>query len=348
MRIRIAVAALAALLASLSAAPQAFAERRDMPEFHVQRWISDKTVTWDDLQGRPYVAEFWATWCPPCRESIPHLNKLNRMYEPLGVPIVALTSEPLAQEKQIREFAEEYEMNYYVGFDPNLGRALEVRGIPHAAVVDHQGRIAWTGNPLSPDFDGQVHRVVSDWMFPQAQFPNTRALAGQALRETSGEALGELRGMEGEEARRALSALNDAGEKMAAGLAPLREQSPAEHAAAMQQLAKRFAGLPAGLAAKEEAERALADPTVADDVGVMTGLESLKKDFNAKLRETVQAAPDRAEAMRRALPLFEQAVKDLDDLLARHPRAQRTESAQKERAQFQRTLEAIRRSLAQE
>ena len=43
--------------------------------------------------GKVYVVEFWATWCPPCKDSIPHLTELSKKYEDQGVVIIGITNE---------------------------------------------------------------------------------------------------------------------------------------------------------------------------------------------------------------------------------------------------------------
>ncbi len=48
------------------------------------------------LTGKPLIVEFWATWCPPCRTSIPHLNEVYKKYKDKGLEIIGVTDEDLS------------------------------------------------------------------------------------------------------------------------------------------------------------------------------------------------------------------------------------------------------------
>lgn len=100
------------------------------------------------------VVEFWATWCPPCRTSIPHITRLQRDYGERGVVFVGVTNES-------RDVASPFvqrmgdKMNYTVALDARrkTSRAFSslygVSSIPHAYVVDRTGAIVWHGHPMN-------------------------------------------------------------------------------------------------------------------------------------------------------------------------------------------------------
>lgn len=100
------------------------------------------------LLGVPVLVEYWATWCGPCRQSIPHLNDLHAKYAPRGLVVLGVTKEP---RQTVDNFRRQVPMDYPVAIDPggSLGRQLGVRGIPHAFLVDRMGRIVWRGHPLN-------------------------------------------------------------------------------------------------------------------------------------------------------------------------------------------------------
>ena len=100
-----------------------------------------------EMEGKPLLLEFWATWCPPCRESIPHLNEIHAKYKDRGLLVVGVTDEPNAV---IRKFQKEVPMDYAVATDTGgrLNEKMGVSGIPQAFLVNKSGEIVWEGHPM--------------------------------------------------------------------------------------------------------------------------------------------------------------------------------------------------------
>jgi len=110
-------------------------------------------------KGKLYIFECWATWCPPCVASIPHLNELNQKMGPKGVVITGVNvwegeKNPEAAKK-VKDFvkAQGDKMSYAIaiGGDKFLRDWLEaakVTGIPHAFVINGDGVIVWMGHPM--------------------------------------------------------------------------------------------------------------------------------------------------------------------------------------------------------
>lgn len=135
------------------------------PEMHVFRWIKGNPVPHFE-RGKVYVVEFWATWCGPCKVSIPHLSDLARKYAGkvtfAGVSVSeAPTQKPGGTDTSyvatVRKFvaAEGSEMAYNVGVDSPTGimsttwmDAAGQQGIPTAFVIGKDGNVAWIGHPM--------------------------------------------------------------------------------------------------------------------------------------------------------------------------------------------------------
>jgi len=104
--------------------------------------------------GKVYIVEFWATWCGPCLTSIPHLTEVAYKYKDKNVVVVGISNEEAGVAKPFVE-KQGAKMDYNVAVDPtgNVSdgymTAFGCRGIPHAFIVDGEGKIAWQGHPMA-------------------------------------------------------------------------------------------------------------------------------------------------------------------------------------------------------
>ena len=131
----------------------------------IKEWVKGSAVTLADGKGKTiYVVEFWATWCPPCRASIPHLTELQKKFKDKGVVFVGVTDE---KSDVVKKFVEKMgdKMDYNVAIDggktsEGYMEAFGVGGIPHAFVVDKEGKIAWQGHPMD-GLDKALDEIVA-------------------------------------------------------------------------------------------------------------------------------------------------------------------------------------------
>lgn len=98
-----------------------------------------------EMENALVVLDFWATWCKPCRDAMPHMNRLAQKF-PGDVAVVGLTSEGRAD---VEQFLRTGQIEYAVGLDPDgaIARAAGVRGIPDIVIVSRDGVVRWQGHP---------------------------------------------------------------------------------------------------------------------------------------------------------------------------------------------------------
>jgi len=115
--------------------------------------------------GKVYIVEFWATWCGPCRTSIPHLTGVAHKYKDKNVVVVGISKEEAGVAKPFVE-KQGAKMDYNVAVDPTRNvsdgymKAFGYSGIPHAFIVDGEGKIAWNGHPMA-DMEQVLDEVLA-------------------------------------------------------------------------------------------------------------------------------------------------------------------------------------------
>lgn len=143
------------------------------PPLKVAKWIKGQPVKSFE-KGKVYVVEFWATWCGPCRASIPHLTEMAKKYKGKATFTgVSVWENPPGQWKDttldaVAKFVKDMgeKMDYNIAADgqdaymaENWMTAASQGGIPTAFVVDRDGTIAWIGHPMM-GLDEAVGQII--------------------------------------------------------------------------------------------------------------------------------------------------------------------------------------------
>jgi thiol-disulfide isomerase/thioredoxin len=155
-----AVAAISVMVSG-GASAQSLTMGSKAPALKVAGWVKGTPVT-TLANGKTYqVVEFWATWCGPCRTSIPHLTEMAKKYKgKVNFTGVAVWENDPAYKTKVAAFVKEMgpKMAYNVAYDTdaklgfmakNWMQAAGQDGIPTAFIVDPKGTILWIGHPMS-------------------------------------------------------------------------------------------------------------------------------------------------------------------------------------------------------
>jgi len=131
------------------------------PKLEVKEFVKGDPVKSFE-KGKIYVVEFWATWCGPCKTSIPHISELQKKYKDVVVIGVSVFER---DQSKVKPFVEEMgdKMAYRVAMDDvgdkggegkmgkNWMEAADQEGIPTAFIINGEGKIAWIGHPMEMD-----------------------------------------------------------------------------------------------------------------------------------------------------------------------------------------------------
>ncbi|MEO8269816.1 MAG: TlpA disulfide reductase family protein, partial [Aureliella sp.] len=154
------------------------------PPLDVEHWLHQDQSKFQKVTkfeaGKVYVVEFWATWCGPCIESMPHLAEMQTKLADKGLRIISISDEDLDTvgeflDREVRQPADaepgskaktyrELTSAYSLTTDPDQSssrdymEAAEQNGIPTSFIVGKDGKIEWIGHPM--EMDGPLQAVL--------------------------------------------------------------------------------------------------------------------------------------------------------------------------------------------
>ncbi len=117
-------------------------EGKVAPDFSLKT-IDDKPVKLSEMKGSVVVIDFWATWCPPCRKSLPHLQKVSADKAMADQGLVVWAVNAREAKDKVQQFLTDNKYTFIVPMDAE-GAAMKdylVRGIPTTVIVGRDGTV---------------------------------------------------------------------------------------------------------------------------------------------------------------------------------------------------------------
>lgn len=113
------------------------------------------------LKGKVVMVNFWATWCVPCRQEMPHLQALYERYNSLGFELLAVNVEKNKAE-EVRKWLEETPVTFPVLFDPNnqVTKLYKVQTMPSTVLVARDGTMRFIHHGYKPGYEGEYQTQV--------------------------------------------------------------------------------------------------------------------------------------------------------------------------------------------
>ena len=154
------------ILAGLTAAialALLFVPAREMdavPDFDLPLLGTNEMLSSEDLRGEPVVLNFWASWCAPCREEAPLLEKMYQRYKDQGVRFIGVNIRD--QESNAQRFVEEFDVTFPIvrDEDQELAQGLDVYGLPQTFFVDRDWQLTSTTDTDGQEATGQGGTIV--------------------------------------------------------------------------------------------------------------------------------------------------------------------------------------------
>jgi thiol-disulfide isomerase/thioredoxin len=109
-------------------------------DFNLKKIGKDEYIRLSDFSGRPVFIDFWASWCPPCRQSTPYVKKLHQEFKGrIEIIGISLDRDLSAARSYIEKSSTDYIQ--LQGANSEVSKQYGVRGIPAFFIVDKEGKI---------------------------------------------------------------------------------------------------------------------------------------------------------------------------------------------------------------
>lgn len=140
------------------------------PDFTLTSFTGE-TIRLSELRGQVVVINFWASWCPPCREEAAYLEQTWRKYQQEGVIFIGVNYADT--DKEALAYLDEFDITYFNGVDigTRISQDYNMQGVPETYFIDKSGQIhsVYIGPLYAPTLDEKIDALISQLYNDPAQ-----------------------------------------------------------------------------------------------------------------------------------------------------------------------------------
>jgi cytochrome c biogenesis protein CcmG/thiol:disulfide interchange protein DsbE len=133
------------------------------PDFSLTSF-DGRTLKLSELRGQVVIINFWASWCPPCREEAAYLEQTWRKYQSRGVVFIGV--DWVDTEKEALAYMDEFDLTYFNGPDigTRIAQAYNIQGVPETFYVSKNGELRGVhiGPLTSPELDDKIDELLAE------------------------------------------------------------------------------------------------------------------------------------------------------------------------------------------
>jgi cytochrome c biogenesis protein CcmG/thiol:disulfide interchange protein DsbE len=138
------------------------------PDFSVTT-LDGREITLSKMKGKAVLIDFWATWCKPCREAIPHLVDLYKTDKEKGFEVIGLSMDT-GDPEVVRRFVESMDIPYPVAIaTEELSRKYRVSQLPTTFLIDKEGKIRQKTVGFNPTLARQITTQAAELIAEKPQ-----------------------------------------------------------------------------------------------------------------------------------------------------------------------------------
>ncbi len=156
-------AALALILVSESHVPARVGRGSAAPDFSLSTLGGSDPISLSALRGRVVLVNFWATWCKPCEDEMPSMERLYQRLHPEGLELVAVSVDQ--DVELVASFRERLAISFPIALDPDqrVSRLYQTTGFPESLLIDASGTVVerYVGPRDWEIYEPRVRRLIT-------------------------------------------------------------------------------------------------------------------------------------------------------------------------------------------
>jgi peroxiredoxin len=139
------------------------------PDFTLQD-VDGKTIKASDYLGKnPMLIDFWATWCGPCKQELPHLEKIYQTHKDKGLIFMAISEDSPRSASKVKPYVKSKGFTGLVPMDPDgqvLSKFFGDNTLPLTVLIDREGKIVRTFTGYVPGQEADIEQIVMKMLSP--------------------------------------------------------------------------------------------------------------------------------------------------------------------------------------